>query len=94
MSRTRSLIATTGVMAAIIGTTAAGASGLASASSTPAAARIQGSAVPFTSHTQVTGTVAGGQKLSVQVWLRPQVAAAERFASAVSTPGSTCSTTT
>jgi len=89
MSRTRSLIATTGVMAAIIGTTAAGASGLASASSTPAAARIQGSAVPFTSHSQVTGTVAGGQKLSVQVWLRPQVAAAERFASAVSTPGST-----
>src|SRR5580704_10180828 len=89
MSRTRSFIATTGAMAAIIGTTALGASGLASASNTPAAARIQGSAVPFTSHAQVTGTVAGGQRLSVQVWLRPQVAAAERFASAVSTPGST-----
>ena len=82
-------MATTGAMAAIIGTTIVGASGLASASSTPAVARIQGSTVPFTSHAQVTGTVAGGQKLSVQVWLRPRVAAAERLASAVSTPGST-----
>src|SRR5882757_4632591 len=88
MSRTRSLIASTGAMAAIIGTTIVGASGLASASNTPAVARIQGSAVPFTSHAQATGTVAGGQQLSVQVWLRPQVAAAERFASAVSTPAS------
>jgi subtilase family serine protease len=76
-------------MAAIIGTTIVGASGLASASNTPAFARIQGSAVPFTSHAQATGTVAGGQRLSVQVWLRPQVAAAESFASAASTPGST-----
>jgi subtilase family serine protease len=76
-------------MAAIIGTTIVGASGLASASNTPAFARIQGSAVPFTSHAQATGTVAGGQRLSIQVWLRPQVAAAESFASAVSTPGST-----
>jgi subtilase family serine protease len=89
MSRTRSLIAATGATAAIIGTTIVGASGLASASTTPAVARIAGSAVPFTSHTRATGTVAAGQKLAVQVWLKPQVAAAESFASAVSTPGST-----
>jgi len=88
MSRTRSLIATTGVMAAIIGTAIVGASGLASASSTPAFARIQGSAVPFTSHAQATGTVPGSQQLSIQVWLRPQAAAAESFAAAVSTPAS------
>ena len=80
MSRTRSLIATTGVMAAIIGTAIVGASGLASASSTPAFARIQGSAVPFTSHAQAAGAVPGSQRLSIQVWLRPQVAAAESFA--------------
>ena len=88
MSRTRSLIATTGVMAAIIGTGIGGASGLASASSTPASARIQGSAVPFTSHAQAAGAVPGSQRLSIQVWLRPQVSAAESFAAAVSTPGS------
>jgi subtilase family serine protease len=88
MSRTRSFIAATGTMAAIIGTSVAGASGLASASTSPAVAQITGSAVPFTSHARATGTVAAGQKLSVQVWLRPRVAAAESFASAVSTPGS------
>ncbi|MDX6338467.1 MAG: hypothetical protein QOG05_5807 [Streptosporangiaceae bacterium] len=89
MSRTRSLIAATGATAAVIGTTIMGASGLASASATPAVTRVAGSAVPFTSHARATGTVAAGQKLSVQVWLRPQVAAAEGFAGAVSTPGST-----
>lgn len=88
MSRTRSFIAATGALAAIIGTSVVGASGLASASTSPAVARITGSAVPFTSHARATGTVAAGQKLSVQVWLKPQVAAAESFASAVSTPGS------
>ena len=45
MSRTRSLIAATGATAAIIGTTIVGASGLASASPTPAVARVPGSAV-------------------------------------------------
>ncbi len=88
MSRTRSLIAATGATAAIIATTIVGASGLASASPTPAVARVPGSAVPFTSRTQATSAVAAGQELSVQVWLKPQVAAAEGFASAVSTPGS------
>ena len=87
MSRTRSLIAATGATAAIIAATIAGPSGLASASPTPAVARVPGSAVPFTSRTRASGAVAAGQKLSVQVWLKPQVAAAEGFASAVSTPG-------
>lgn len=89
MSRTRTLIAATGATLAMIGTTIVGASGLASASPTPAVARIPGSAVPFTSHIRAAGTVAAGQKVSVQVWLRPQVTAAESFARAVSTPGST-----
>lgn len=88
MSRTRTFIAATGAAAAMIGTSIVGASGLASAAPTPALARIPGSAVPFTSHLRAAGTVAAGQKLSVQVWLRPRVAAARSFAATVSTPGS------
>ena len=88
MSRTRTFIAATGAAAAMIGTSIVGASGLASAAPTPAVVRIPGSAVPFTSHLRAAGTVAASQKLSVQVWLRPQVAAAKSFAAAVSTPGS------
>ena len=72
----------------MIGTSIVGASGLASAAPTPALARIPGSAVPFTSHLRAAGTVAASQKLSVQVWLRPRVAAARSFAAAASTPGS------
>jgi subtilase family serine protease len=91
MSRTRTFIAAaaTGVaVAALSCTSIVGASGLASAAPTPAVARIPGSAVPFTSHLRAAGTVAASQKLSVQVWLRPQVTAARSFAAAVSTPGS------
>jgi subtilase family serine protease len=87
MSRTRTFIAVTSATAAMIGMTIVSASGLASASPTPAVTQLQGSAVPFTSHIRATGTVAAGQKLSVQVWLRPRVSAAQSFATAVSTPG-------
>ncbi len=87
MSRTRTFIAASSV-AAMIGMTMVAASGLASASPTPPVAQVAGSAVPFTSHAAATGAVASGQKLSVQVWLRPQLSAAESFAAAVSTPGS------
>jgi subtilase family serine protease len=48
---------------------------------------LAGSNVPFTSHTKVTGYVAGSQALSVQLWLKPAVSAAEKYATAVSTPG-------
>ena len=63
-------------------------SGLAAAAPSPAVVPIEGSAVPFTSHTAATGTVAASQKLAVQVWLRPQLSKAESFAAAVSTPHS------
>jgi subtilase family serine protease len=46
-----------------------------------------GSVAPFTSHARVTGAVAGPTRLTIQVWLKPQVAAAQRLATAVSTPG-------
>jgi len=86
MSRTRKFIATLGATAAVAGTTLGGG-GLASAA-TPAATPLAGSAAPFTSHTRATGAVPAGQKLTIQVWLRPRLAAAESFAAAVSTPGS------
>ena len=88
MSRTRTFIAAASATAAMIGMTIVAGSGLAAASPTPAVVRLAGSAVPFTSHTAATGTVAAGQRLSVQVWLRPRLTKAEGFAAAVSTPGS------
>jgi subtilase family serine protease len=80
--------AAAGVTAALAAAMTAGASGLAQASPGPGQGRLPGSAVPFTSRTPVTGYVAGGQRLTVQLWLKPDVAAAERYATAVATPGS------
>jgi subtilase family serine protease len=52
--------------------------------------RLAGSAAPFTGHGRVTGAVAGPGRLTIQLWLRPgHVAAAQQYATAVSTPGST-----
>jgi subtilase family serine protease len=66
---------------------AAGVAGLAGPS--PAYLRLAGSAAPFTSHLRATSAVASSTRLTVQVWLRPgHLAAAERYATAVSTPGS------
>ena len=75
-------------MAAIGGMLIGSASRPAQASARPAETPLAGSVAPFTSHTQATGSVAGSSRLSVQLWLRPQVAAAQRFASAVAAPGS------
>ncbi len=88
MSRTRTFIAAGSATAAMIGMTIVAGSGLAAAAPTPGAARIAGSAVPFTSHTRAVGAVSAGQKISVQVWLRPRLSRAEKAAAAVSTPGS------
>ena len=87
MSRTRTFAAASSA-AAMIGMTIVATGGLADASPAPPAAQVAGSAVPFTSHAAATGAVASGQKLSIQVWLRPRLGAAESFAAAVSTPGS------
>jgi subtilase family serine protease len=88
MSRLRMRAVAAGVTAALAAAMTAGASGLAQASPRPGQTPLPGSAVPFTSHTPVTGYVAGGQRLTVQLWLKPDVAAAERYATAVATPGS------
>jgi subtilase family serine protease len=49
---------------------------------------LSGSVASFATHTRATGSVPGSERLTVQVWLRPQLGAAARFATAVSTPGS------
>jgi subtilase family serine protease len=87
MARTRPVKALVGA-ATVIGMTIVGASGVASAAPRPADALLPGSAVPFTSRTAVIGNVSASKRLSIQVWLRPRTAAAQRYAAAVSTPGS------
>lgn len=54
----------------------------------PPIAQLAGSAVPFTAQASPTGNVPGSIRLSIQVWLQPRTQGAQRFATAVSTPGS------
>src|SRR5579875_1792689 len=87
MSRIRMLVSAASAAAAVAGLTVAGASGLAQASPQPALTQLAGSTAAFTSHTAVTGEVAGATRLSVELWLKGNVAAAAAYATAVSTPG-------
>ncbi len=87
MVRTRSASAMIGV-SAVVAMTLAGANGVASAAPGNADTQLPGSAVSFTSHVKIVGSVSASKRLSIQVWLRPRTAAAERYATAVSTPGS------
>jgi subtilase family serine protease len=79
---------TAGIAAtAVVGMMMAGASGVAAAAPKAADTMVPGSAVPFTNHAAVIGNASASQRLSIQVWLRPRTAAAQRYAAAVSTPG-------
>jgi subtilase family serine protease len=81
-----SLAATTATVAA---TTIMSLSGSAVAAPRPDYQPLADSAAPFTSHSSATGAVAGASRLTIQVWLRSgQLAAAQQYATAVSTPGS------
>ena len=64
-----------------------GPTSTASAQAGPAATPLPGSAIPFTRTATVIGAAPAARRLSIQVWLRPRLAAAQRFAAAVSTPG-------
>jgi subtilase family serine protease len=86
MSRARMLVAVLGAAVVTAGMTA-GVSGLAQASPRPAEKILAGSTVPFTRHARPTGAVPGSLRLTIQLWLRPDLAAAGQFAAAVSTPG-------
>jgi subtilase family serine protease len=83
----RMFTAAAGAITALAGMTIGGASTAAAASPRPAYTHVAGSVAPFATHTGATGNVAGAKRLSIQLWLRPHTAAAQRFAAAVSTPG-------
>ena len=84
MSRTRRACAAAGATAVLA---ALSVTAGASAQARPAGTPLPGTAVPFTATAKVIGLAPAGRRLSIQVWLRPRLAAAQRFATAVSTPG-------
>src|SRR5258707_3812811 len=76
-------------LAALAGTTAAAATrGLAPPPAPGGTTILGGSAAPFAATGRALGLVPGTSKLTIQVWLKPHVPAAEAYALAVSTPGS------
>ena len=88
MIRTRKLVSVIGATATVASMAVVGASGSAGASPVSRGYQLlPGSVAPFVTHTRSTGSVAGSDRLTIQVWLRPQLGAAARFATAVSTPG-------
>ena len=75
--------------ATIAAMTIVGMTGSAGAASPPSYVPLAGSVTPFTSHVRATGAVTGSAQLTIQVWLQPgDLAAAQQYATAVSTPGS------
>jgi subtilase family serine protease len=81
------LVGAIGVTGAMAAMTLTGVSGPAGASPASVYASLAGSVAPFTVHTPAIGEAPRSQQLSVQLWLRPNIAAASSFANAVSTPG-------
>jgi len=79
------LAATT--IAAVAGGSAAQADAAHAVGHGPAVMTLSGSTPAFATANRAIGTVAGATKLTIQLWLKPQTAAAESFATAVSTPG-------
>lgn len=73
-----------GCAVAVAAGVALGVTGIAQGAST---APVPGSATPAVHGTRV-GAVPASQQLSIQVWLKPDLAAATAFANSVSTPGS------
>ncbi len=87
MSRQRWL-AGLGATATLAGLTIVSFTGTAGASPSPQSVRLAGSVAPFATSSRAIGPVSGATRLSVQIWLTPDLAAAARYATAVSTPGS------
>jgi subtilase family serine protease len=75
-----------GSAAAVVAAVCAAGVG-AQAAVVPSTVTLAGSAVPFTSLTAATGDLASAKTLTIQVWLQPDMAAAQRYANAVAAPG-------
>jgi subtilase family serine protease len=89
MKRTSTVIAAATALAATTIAVAAGVpAARADAGPAPASgATLAGSAVPFAQARSALGAVTSGSRLTIEVWLKPQTAAAQAYATAVSTPG-------
>jgi subtilase family serine protease len=87
MSR-RKLTGAISAVALTSGLTLAGATGIAAASPHPGVAVLGQSTAPFTGHARVIGDVSKSQRLTIEVWLKPDLTAAQSYATEVSTPGS------
>jgi subtilase family serine protease len=74
-------------VAAAVTLTTVSMTGIAAAAPRPAETVLAGTAVPFAAHARPAGQVAGRTRLTIQLWLKPGLAAATRFATSVSTPG-------
>ena len=86
MSRLKGLMAILGTSAfAGLGFVAAG--GPAGASAAPAYQSLPGSVAQFAALGQATGAMAGSRPLTIQVWMKPNLAGAQSYAAGASTPG-------
>jgi subtilase family serine protease len=86
MSKLKGLIAFLGT-SALAGLTFVAADGAAGASAAPAYQSLPGSVAAFAAHGQASGAVAGSRQLTIQVWMKPNLAGAESYATGASTPG-------
>jgi len=86
MSRLKGLIAILGT-SAFAGLGFVAASGPAGASAAPSYQALPGSVAGFAAHSQSTGAVASSRQLTIQVWMKPNLAGAQRYATGASTPG-------
>ena len=89
MSRRWRLVKVTATTATVAALAVGSLSGSAMAAPRQGYLRLAGSAAPFTSHGRALGAVASSTRLTIQLWLQPgHLAAAQQYATAVSTPGS------
>jgi subtilase family serine protease len=88
MFRRKMLAGAVGATATMVGMSLAAVSGPAAAASGYSSVVLAGSAAPWAAHGRGLGRVAPATPFSVDVWLRPDVAGATRFADEVSSPGS------
>jgi subtilase family serine protease len=86
MSKLKGLMAILGT-SALAGLGFVAVSGPAGASAALAYHALPGSVAEFAAHSQATGAVAGSRPLTIQVWMKPNLAGAESYATGASTPG-------
>jgi subtilase family serine protease len=89
VSRRRRLVSLGAATVTVAAMSIVGMSAAAGAAPRPGYVRLGGSAAPFTSLGRPIDAVASSTRLTIQVWMQPgHLAAAQRYATAVSTPGS------